>query len=213
VAALTERAKVTQPVVGRITVQVCGRKHDACRSKSDCLDKIGPTSRTTTAVAPCCRFLVEPAPVRQAAEQGQVWSAAALAPSSGTLDADAAAQLAPVRRVKRAQFGADWHGGFSHVKGYLRAEAEGGKGTLSRWSLDPDSAPPQVEKISPNEKDFMSLLFAPVAGSNECQRLGHDRPGTITPAAAGPLLERSTPAACARCRSNTWRSPSVEKHM
>jgi hypothetical protein len=38
-----------------------------------------------------------------------VWSAATLAPSFGALEADVAAQLAPMRGIKRSQLRADWH--------------------------------------------------------------------------------------------------------
>jgi len=38
-----------------------------------------------------------------------VWSAATLAPSLSALEADAAAQLAPVRWIERSQLRADWH--------------------------------------------------------------------------------------------------------
>jgi len=55
------------------------------------------------------RLLVEPAPVRQAAQDDEVRSAATLAPSFSALEADVAAQLAPVRRIERSQLCADWH--------------------------------------------------------------------------------------------------------
>jgi hypothetical protein len=38
-----------------------------------------------------------------------VWSATALAPSFSALEADVAAQLAPVWRIERSQLRADWH--------------------------------------------------------------------------------------------------------
>ena len=53
---------------------------------------------------------VEPAPVRQAAKEGEMGAAAALAPSSGALEADVAAQFAPVRGIEWSQLRADWHG-------------------------------------------------------------------------------------------------------
>jgi DNA invertase Pin-like site-specific DNA recombinase len=53
---------------------------------------------------------VEPAPVRQAAEDGEMGAAAALAPSSGALEADVAAQFAPVWRIEWSQRRAEWHG-------------------------------------------------------------------------------------------------------
>ena len=38
-----------------------------------------------------------------------MWAAAALAPPFGALEADAAAQLAPIRGIERSQLRADWH--------------------------------------------------------------------------------------------------------
>jgi hypothetical protein len=86
------------------------REHDARHPEPSCLHKVGPTGRTSTAIPPGRRLFVEPAPVWQAAEEGEVGSATALAPSSGALEADVAAQFAPVRGIKRSQLRADWHG-------------------------------------------------------------------------------------------------------
>jgi hypothetical protein len=38
-----------------------------------------------------------------------VWPATPLAPSFSALEADVAAQLAPVRRIERSQLRANWH--------------------------------------------------------------------------------------------------------
>ena len=38
-----------------------------------------------------------------------MWSATTLAPSFSALEADVAAQFAPVRGIERSQLGADWH--------------------------------------------------------------------------------------------------------
>ena len=38
-----------------------------------------------------------------------MWAAAALAPPFGALEADAAAQLAPIWGIERSQLRADWH--------------------------------------------------------------------------------------------------------
>jgi hypothetical protein len=110
VAALTEGPQIFQPIVGGIAVQVRRREHDARHPEPSCLHKVGPTGRTSTAIPPGRRLFVEPAPVRQAAEEGEVGSATALAPSSGALEADVAAQFAPVRGIEWSQLRADWHG-------------------------------------------------------------------------------------------------------
>jgi hypothetical protein len=91
VAALAERAQVLQPIVGWITVQVRCCEHDACHPKPGCLHQVGPTGGASSAIPPCRRLLVEPAPVRQASEEGEVWSAATLAFSSGACEADVVA--------------------------------------------------------------------------------------------------------------------------
>ena len=91
VAALAERAQVLQPIVGWITVQVRCCEHDARDPKSSCLHKIGPVGRASSAIPPCRHLLVEPAPIRQAAEEGEVGSAATLAFSSGAREADVVA--------------------------------------------------------------------------------------------------------------------------
>jgi hypothetical protein len=91
VAALAERAQVLQPIVCRITVQVRCCEHDARDPKSSCLHKIGPVGRASSAIPPCRRLFVEPAPVRKAAEEGEMWSATTLAFSSGAREADVVA--------------------------------------------------------------------------------------------------------------------------
>ena len=109
VAALTEGPQIFQPIVGGITVEVRRCEHDARHPEPSCLHKVGPTSWTSTAIPPGRRLFVEPAPVRQAAEQGEMGSAIALAPSSCALEADVAAQFAPVRGIEWSQLRADWH--------------------------------------------------------------------------------------------------------
>jgi hypothetical protein len=93
VAALTEGLQISQPIVGGIAVQVRRREYDARHPEPSCLHKVGPTGRTSTAMPPGRRLFVEPAPVRQAAEEGEMGTAAALAPSSGALEADVAARV------------------------------------------------------------------------------------------------------------------------
>jgi hypothetical protein len=89
-------------------VRRCER--DARHPEPSCLHKVGPTGRTSTAIPPGRRLFVEPVPVRQAAEEGEMGAATALAPSSGALEADVAAQFAPVRGIEWSQLRADWHG-------------------------------------------------------------------------------------------------------
>jgi len=85
VAALTERAQVLQPIIGRIAVQVRRGEHDARHPKPSCVHKVGPSGRPCSTIPPCRRLLVEPAPVWQAAQEDEVWSAATLAPSFSAL--------------------------------------------------------------------------------------------------------------------------------
>jgi hypothetical protein len=110
VTALAEGAEVPQPVIGRVAVQMRGREHDACHSIPTCLDKVGPWGRAPAAIPPRRRLLVEPAPVRQATYESEVRPPAALARTSGALEANAPAQLTPVPRIERPQLTADGHG-------------------------------------------------------------------------------------------------------
>ena len=91
VAALTEGPQIFQPIVGGIAVQVRRCENDARHPELSCLHEVGPTGKTPTAIPPGRRLFVEPAPVRQAAEEGEVWSATTLAPSFSALEADVAA--------------------------------------------------------------------------------------------------------------------------
>ena len=100
VAALAERAQVGEAVVTGVAVQMGSSQYDAGGPKPCHLDQVGPASRTTAPVTPGCRLIVEPAPIGQAADLRQVRPAAALASTTGTLEAHTPAQLAPVSRVK-----------------------------------------------------------------------------------------------------------------
>jgi len=101
VAALAERTEVPQPVVGRVTVQVRGREHDARLPIPGRLDEIRPPGCSPTAIAPRGCPFVEPPPIRQATNEGEMRAPAALAHTPGALEADAPTQLAPVRRIER----------------------------------------------------------------------------------------------------------------
>ena len=110
VAALTEGPQIFQPIVGGIAVQVCRREYDARHSKLSGLHKVGPPGDAPLAISPGRRLLIEPPPIRQAADEGEVWSPTSLASTSSPLEANTAAQLAPLRRIERPQFGTYRHG-------------------------------------------------------------------------------------------------------
>src|SRR5262245_37195811 len=103
VAALTECAEVGQPVVGWLAVEMRRCKHDAGHPELCCLRKVGPPGHAPSAVAPSGRLLVEPPAVRQAADEGEVRSPTALAPTFSALEANVAAHLTPVRGIERSQ--------------------------------------------------------------------------------------------------------------
>jgi hypothetical protein len=109
-AALTERAEVRQPVVRRVAIEMCRCKHDTGHAKLGGLHKVGPPGHAPLVILPGRRLLIEPPPIRQAADEGEVWSPTPLAPTSGTLEANTAAQLAPVWRIERPQFATYGHG-------------------------------------------------------------------------------------------------------
>jgi hypothetical protein len=100
VAALTERAQILHPIVGRVAIQVRRCEHDARHPKPSRLHKIGPSGGVPLVVQPVqprrC-FFVEPASVRQAAKESQVRAATTLAFSSSAFEAHVVAQLTPVR--------------------------------------------------------------------------------------------------------------------
>ena len=109
-AALTSRAEVLQPVVGRVAVKMGRREHDAGYPELGGVHKIGAPCHAPSAVAPGRCLPVEPPAVRQAADEGEMWSPTASAPTSGALEADIAAQFTPVRWIERPQLRADRHG-------------------------------------------------------------------------------------------------------
>src|ERR1700741_1836031 len=108
-AALTERAEVGQPVVGRVAVEMRRCKHDTRHPELCCLHKVGPPGHAPSAVPPSRRLLIEPPVVRQAADEGEVWSPTALAPTSSALEANVAAHLTPVRGIEWSQLRAYRH--------------------------------------------------------------------------------------------------------
>jgi len=110
VAALAKGAQVAPAVVGRVAVQMRGGEHHAGGAEPHRIDQIGPACGPAAPVAPGSHVGVEPAAVGQAAQPGEVRPGAALAAAAGALEAHAGAELAPVRRIERAQLGADRHG-------------------------------------------------------------------------------------------------------
>ena len=109
-AALTEGAQILQPVVGRIAVEMRCCEHDASHPEPSCLHKVGPSGDAPVTVPPGRRLLVEPPPVWQAADVGEVWSPTALAFTASTHEANLAAQLTPMRRIEGSQLGTYRHG-------------------------------------------------------------------------------------------------------
>jgi hypothetical protein len=79
----------------------------ARRPEPSRLHEIRPAGGPSLAIRPCRRLLVEPSPVRQAAEANEVRSTATLAPALSGLEADVMAQLAPVWRIERSQLRSD----------------------------------------------------------------------------------------------------------
>ncbi len=86
------------------------REHDTRLAKLNCFDKVGPTGEAPTTVPPRRRLLIEPTPIGEAAEVGEMWSTTPLALPFGTLEADATTQVAPMRRIKGAKLRSDRHG-------------------------------------------------------------------------------------------------------
>ena len=121
-AALTERAQIGHPIIGRIAVEVCRREHDARRPEPCSLHEIGPSSHPSPAVPPRRRLLIEPASVGQTAHKGQMSPTTTLASSSSTFEANVVTELMPVGRIQRSQLSAYRHG---YVVGVL---------SPARWS-------------------------------------------------------------------------------
>src|SRR4051794_28169651 len=70
---------------------------------------IGPASGATTAITPGLTSGIEPAPVRQNADDLAMRPAAALASAAGTLEPHMPAQLWPVDRIEPAHLSPDRH--------------------------------------------------------------------------------------------------------
>jgi len=109
VAALAECTEVVQPIVGRVAVEMRCCEHDTGHPEPSRLHKVGPPSYPAAAITPGRRLLVEPTPVRQAADEGEVRPPTALTLAAGALEANAAAEFTPVRRIERSQLWAYGH--------------------------------------------------------------------------------------------------------
>ena len=109
VAALAEAPQIAQPVVLRVVVEMRGGQDHPRRAHLDRLDERGPAGRPATAVAPGLTQRIEPSSIGEAADRGAVRPLAALALAAGALEADASADLRPMRRIEPAQFGSDRH--------------------------------------------------------------------------------------------------------
>src|SRR6185312_4701701 len=109
VAALAEAPQIAQPIVLRVIVEMrCGQDHPR-RAHLDRLDERRPAGRPATAVAPGLMQWIEPSSVGEAADCGAVRPVAALALAAGALEANASADLRPMRWIEPAQFGSDRH--------------------------------------------------------------------------------------------------------
>jgi hypothetical protein len=109
VAALAKAPQIAEPVVRRVIVEMGGGEDHARRAYLDGLHERRLKGRPTTAVPPCPTQWVKPSSVREAANRAAVWPLAALAFALGAIEADAPADFRPMRRVKAAQLGSDWH--------------------------------------------------------------------------------------------------------
>jgi hypothetical protein len=102
VAPLAQCAEVPLPAPAGIVVHMRCRENDARGPLLPYVDEIRPARGLAPSVSPRPEPGVEPAPVRQASQLHSVWAAAPLALASGALETDAAASLAPVRRIQGA---------------------------------------------------------------------------------------------------------------
>jgi hypothetical protein len=98
--ALAEAGEVAHPVVAWIVVDVRGGEHDARDPLARNFPKVGPTRRFAAAITPRRHFVIEPAPVGKAANEGKVWSATTLALAFSAVEANPAAQFPPVRGIE-----------------------------------------------------------------------------------------------------------------
>ena len=91
-----QRPQVAQPVVGWVVIEMRSGEHDARRPQPRYVFEVGPTGDAAAPVTPGGLCRIEPPSVRQAAPSRTMWPAAALAHAAGALEADAAAEFAPM---------------------------------------------------------------------------------------------------------------------
>jgi hypothetical protein len=102
--------------------------------------QIRPAGDAAAAITPGRGLLVEPAPVRQAAEQRQMWPATTLASSSSALEAYPWAEFTPMRRIERLSA----RDGLARLR-HLLAERQA---TGRRWSMSHTSSSVAVRSRS-----------------------------------------------------------------
>src|SRR3954471_19154058 len=117
-------------------IKVGGGQDDAGLPHPDRFLDIGPASGATTAITPDLPSGIEPAPVRQNADDLAMRSPAALANAAGTLEAHMPAELWPVDRVEPAHLSPDRHR-------HLRSPAcqARGRRSLARYRAGEQSPP------------------------------------------------------------------------
>jgi hypothetical protein len=108
-AALAQRMKIAQTVVRGVMVEVSSSKHHPSGAVPRCVEQIGPSSGSVTAVTPGAAKLVIPTAIRQAAQSHLVGPATSFTATLRSSEAYACAQFSPVRRIERAQLAANWH--------------------------------------------------------------------------------------------------------
>src|SRR3954469_22220721 len=90
-------------------IKVGGGQDYAGQPHPGCLLDIGPASGATTAITPSLTSGIEPASVRQNADDLAMRPAASLANAAGTLEPHMPAQLRPVDRIEPAHLSPDRH--------------------------------------------------------------------------------------------------------
>ena len=108
-AALAQSAQVTKLAVPGVVIEMGRGQTYGPAARLNCFDQIGPSRRASPRRAPCSRGRVKPAAVGQAFDLLAMRALAVLTSSTGALEADAPADIAPVGRIKTAQFRAYWH--------------------------------------------------------------------------------------------------------
>jgi hypothetical protein len=90
-------------------IEVRGGKDHAGVADLGGLDEVGPTPRSTAAVAPSTTRGIEPASIGQTADLLPVWPAAALANAAGAVKPYPAADLWPILRIEPPHLRLDRH--------------------------------------------------------------------------------------------------------